>query len=52
MKERYSDKYDVTQHLHYKETAEYNKKKVYDIEKNLKPAISLKDDDLYDVVEA
>ena len=48
----YSDKYDVTQHPHYKETAEYNKKNAYDIAKNLNPPMSLKDDDLYDVVEA
>lgn len=48
----YSDKYDVTQHPHYKETAEYNKKNTYDIAKNLNPPMSLKEDDLYDVVEA
>ncbi|SFQ23139.1 type IV secretion system protein VirD4 [Butyrivibrio proteoclasticus] len=46
-----SDKYDVTQHPHYKETAEYNKKNLYDIEKNLNPKISLKDEEIYDVVE-
>ena len=32
----YSDKYDVTQHPHYKETAEYNKKNAYDIAKKKK----------------
>ncbi|SDB04512.1 VirD4-like conjugal transfer protein, CD1115 family [Butyrivibrio sp. INlla16] len=48
----FSDKYDVTQHPHYKETAEYNKKNTYDIAKNLNPPMSLKEDDLYDVVEA
>lgn len=47
-----SDKYDVTQHPRYKETAEYNPKNKYDIEKNLIPKMSLRDEDLYDVVEA
>jgi type IV secretion system protein VirD4 len=47
-----SDKYDVTQHPHYKETGEYDKKNNYDIAKNLNPRMSLKDEDLYDVVEA
>ena len=46
-----SDKYDVTQHPHYKETAEYDKKNLFDIAKNLNPRMSLKDEDLYDVVE-
>ena len=48
----FSNKYDVTQHPHYKETAEYDKKNTYDIAKNLNPKMSLKDEDLYDVVEA
>lgn len=47
----FSDKYDVTQHPHYKETAEYDPKNAYDIVKNLNPKMSLKDDDLYYVVE-
>lgn len=47
-----SDKYDVTQHPHYKETGEYDKKNNYDIAKNLNPRMSLKDEDFYDVVEA
>ena len=47
-----SDKYDVTQHPNYKETGEYDKKNNYDIAKNLNPRMSLKDEDLYDVVEA
>ena len=47
-----SDKYDVTQHPHYKETGEYDKKNNYDIEGNLNPRMSLKEEDLYDVVEA
>ena len=47
----FSDKYDVTQHPHYKETAEYDSKNAYDIVKNLNPKMSLKDDDLYYVVE-
>ncbi|SFB89739.1 hypothetical protein [Butyrivibrio sp. YAB3001] len=47
-----SDKYDVTQHPHYKETGEYDKKNNYDIAGNLNPRMSLKDEDLYDVVEA
>ena len=48
----FSDKYDVTQHPHYKETGEYDKKNNYDIAKNLNPKMSLKDEDLYDVVDA
>lgn len=46
-----SDKYDVTQHPHYKETAEYDKKNLYDIAKNLNPRMSLREEDIYDVVE-
>ena len=48
----FSYKYDVTQHPHYKETGEYDKKNNYDIAKNLNPRMSLKDEDFYDVVEA
>ncbi len=46
-----SDKYDVTQHPHYRETAEFNKDNLYDIAKNLSPRMALRDEDLYDVVE-
>ena len=47
----FSDKYDTSQHPHYKETGEYDKKNNYDIAGNLNPRMTLKDEDLYDVVE-
>ena len=46
-----SDKYDLTQHPNYKDTADADKKNWFDIEKFLSHKLILKKDDVYDVVE-
>ena len=46
-----SDKYDLTRHPNYKETADYNKKNYFDVEKYLYHTLRLKPDDEYDVIE-
>ena len=46
-----SDKYDLTQHPNYKDTADADKKNWFDIEKFLSHKLMLKKDDVYDVVE-
>ena len=45
-----SDKYDLTQHLNYKLTSDYDPKNAFDIEKFLNYRLKLKADDVYDVV--
>ncbi len=47
-----SDKYDLTQHPHYKETADYDKKNEFNIEKYLSHRLKLKAGDEYVVVDA
>ena len=46
-----SDKYDVTQHLNYKYTSDYDKKYTFDIGKHLNRQMKLKAEDEYDVIE-
>lgn len=46
-----SDKYDLTQHPHYKETADYDKKNEFNIERYLNHRLKLKADDEYVVVD-
>lgn len=47
-----SDKYDFTQHPDYKLTGDYDKKKMFNIEKFLDHRLKLKPADTYDVIEA
>jgi type IV secretion system protein VirD4 len=47
-----SDKYDLTQHPNYKDTADDDKKYTVDIEKYLDRRMKLKKDEIFDVVEA
>ena len=47
-----SDKYDLTKHPHYRETADFDKKNTFDIEAYLNHKMKLKKSDVYEVVEA
>lgn len=47
-----SDKYDLTQHPHYKETADFDKKNEFNIERYLSHRLKLKASDEYVVVDA
>lgn len=47
-----SNKYDLTQHPHYKETADYDKKNEFNIERYLSHRLKLKAGDEYVVVDA
>ena len=46
-----SDKYDLTKHPNYKETADFDKKNLFDIENYVNRRIKLKPDDEYDVID-
>ena len=46
-----SDKYDLTQHLNYKLTSDYDKRNTFDVEKFLSHNLILKADDEYEVIE-
>ena len=45
-----SDKYDLTQHPNYKLTGDYDKRKMFDIEKFLNRKMVLKPDEKYTVI--
>ena len=47
-----SDKYDLTRHLNYRYTADYDKKYAFDIEKYLNHRLKLKSNVRFDVVDA
>ncbi|MSS14359.1 TraM recognition domain-containing protein [Lachnospiraceae bacterium Oil+RF-744-WCA-WT-11] len=47
-----SDKYDLTRHLNYRYTADYDKKYAFDIEKYLNHRLKLKANERFDVVDA
>ena len=46
-----SDKYDLTKHPNYKETADYDKRNFFDVEKYVNRKLKLKPDDEYDVID-
>ena len=46
-----SDKYDLTKHPNYKETSDYDKKNLFDVEKYVNRRLKLKPDDEYDVID-
>jgi len=46
-----SDKYDLTKHPNYRETADYNKKNLFDVEKYVSRRLKLKADDEYEVID-
>ncbi len=46
-----SDKYDLTKHPNYKETADFDKKNLFDIKNYVNRRIELKPDDEYDVID-
>ncbi len=46
-----SDKYDITKHPNYKETADFDKKNLFDVENYVNRKIKLKPDDEYDVID-
>ena len=46
-----SDKYDLTKHPNYKETSDYDKKNLFDVERYVNRRLKLKPDDEYDVID-
>ncbi|MBR6485381.1 MAG: type IV secretory system conjugative DNA transfer family protein [Lachnospiraceae bacterium] len=46
-----SDKYDLTAHPNYRETADYDKKNYFNVEKYVNHKLRLKPDEQYDVIE-
>ncbi len=46
-----SDKYDLTKHPNYKETADYDKKNLFDVEKYINRKLKLKADEEYEVID-
>ncbi len=46
-----SDKYDLTKHPNYRETADYDKRNFFDVEKYVNRKLRLKPDDEYDVID-
>ena len=46
-----SDKYDLTQHPNFRDTADYDKKYTFDIENYLNRRMKLKANDVFDVIE-
>lgn len=45
-----SDRYDLTQHPNYYQTADADKKNLFDVEKYLKRKMLLRKDDVFDVI--
>ena len=45
------DKYDITKHLMYKYTSDYDKRYTFDIEKYLNKKMKLKRDEVFDVMQ-
>ncbi len=46
-----SDKYDLTKHPNYRETADYDKRNLFDVEKYVDRKLKLKPDEEYDVID-
>lgn len=46
-----SDKYDLTKHPNYRETADFDKRNYFDVEKYVNRKLKLKPDDEYDVID-
>lgn len=46
-----SDKYDLTKHPNYRETADYDKRNFFDVEKYVNRKLRLKPNDEYDVID-